>query len=283
MRYLVIWVDWARTLPRRPQSTLSGLIASARWALSLALYGSILLSLSYAARKRVPAPAAALFLAALSLAVTLGVLAALKHWGHIPPVRSTVKVLGGPGLILTNSRNPTDSAVILLAGPENPGGPRVVAIPEQPLLYQEESAGPFNTVPNLPPIPFWDDTPWFLKSLAIDLRLDSTQMERRYNEGFIPLLYYAGALIILLGSLGCVLKLSAWPLANLFLGCLAFRGVLALETFLNAPEIQDVFEAFLENRLPVALSTPLIFCTLGALLYIYSVLVYLAKRQTDED
>ena len=96
-------------------------------------------------------------------------------------------------------------------------------------------------------------------------------------------LIYAGALILLLGSLGCVLNMSAWPLANLFLGCLAFRGILALEILLNSPEMQELFESFLENRLPLSLTVPLIFCAAGVLVYLYSILVYLAKRRGDED
>jgi hypothetical protein len=283
LRYLAIRIDWLRSLPRQPEAALSGLIAAAHWALSLALYGSMLLSLSYAVRERVFAPAVALFLIALPLAVSFGISAALEHWEQVPPALDTEEVLGGPGLILANGQRSSDTAIILLAGPGNPQGPRVTAIPGQPLLYQADPAGPNQTVLPLPPIPFRDDTPWFLKSLAIDLRLNSEQLKQHYHEGFFSFLIYTGALIVLLSSLSCILKLSAWPLANLFLGCFAFRGVLALETFLNSPEIQDVFEAFLENRLPVSLSVPLIFCVTGGLVYIYSVLVYLAKRRTDED
>jgi hypothetical protein len=76
-----------------------------------------------------------------------------------------------------------------------------------------------------------------------------------------------------------VLKVSVWPLGGIFLGCLAFRGVLSLETFFNSPEMLDVFGSFLENRFPVALVVPLIFTGLGLLIHLYTFLVYLAKRQ----
>jgi hypothetical protein len=75
--------------------------------------------------------------------------------------------------------------------------------------------------------------------------------------------------------------LSAWPLANLFLGGLAFRGVLALETFLNTPEIQDIIASFLKNIFPVSLIAPLVFLGIGILVCLYSFLVHLSKKQVD--
>jgi hypothetical protein len=283
LRYLAIRVEWLRTLPRQPEIALAGLIAAGRWALSLGLYGSLLLSLSYAVRRGVFAPVAALSLIPLSLAVCFGVSLGLRNLGNVPPVRDTAPVLGEPGLILTNAIRHSETAIVLLEGPADPRGPRVALVPGQPLIYQPEPAGPNNTVLSLPPIPFMNETPWFLKSIAIDLRLNAAQMEQRFQAGALPLVIYAGALILLLCSLGCVFKLSAWPLVNLFLGCLAFRGILALETFLNSPEMQDVFESFLEKRLPFSLSVPLIFCAAGILIYLYSVLVFLAKKRSDDE
>jgi hypothetical protein len=283
LRYLALRVDWLRTLPRQPETMLTGLITAGHWALSLALYGSLLLSLAYAARGHFFAPITAVCLAALSLAVCFGISLALKHWELVPSAQDEVKVLGEPGLILTNAIRHTEAAIVLLEGPADPRLPRVTAIPGQPLLFQPEPAGPDNTAPSLPPIPFRNDSPWFLKSLAIDLRLSAGQLEQRLNQGLYPFLIYAGALILFLCSLGCIFKLSAWPLANLFMGCLAFRGILALEIFFNAPEIQDMFESFLENRLPPSFAVPLIFCALGILVYLYSMLVYLAKRRRDDE
>jgi hypothetical protein len=283
LRYLALRVEWLRTLPRPPAAMLSGLITAGHWALSLALYGSLLLSLAYAARGRFFAPMTAVCLAALSLAVCFGISLALEHWEHIPPAPDTAKTPGEPGLILTSEIRHSETVIVLLEGPADPRRPRVTAIPGQPLLFQPEPAGPDNTVLSLPPIPFRNDSPWFLKSLAIDLRLSADLLEQRFNEGLYPFLIYAGALILFLCSLGCIFKLSAWPLANLFLGCLVFRGILALEIFFNAPEIQDAFESFLENRLPLSFAVPLIFCALGILVYLYSMLVYLAKRRRDDE
>jgi tellurite resistance protein TehA-like permease len=46
--------------------------------------------------------------------------------------------------------------------------------------------------------------------------------------------------------------------------------------------MQDLFESFLGN-LPLSLTVPLIFCAFGVLVYLYSVLVYLARRRSDEE
>jgi hypothetical protein len=195
------------------------------------------------------------------------------------PVPGLSRPLGGSGLLLTQG----DTTIVLLRGPAESRGPRVVSMPGRPLIYQEQPLGPNNTVLSLPPVPFRDEAPWFLRSLAIDFSLTGRQFEARLGDGLVSFLMYAGALVFLLVSLGFILKLSNWPLANLFLGCLAFRGVLAAETFLNSPEIQDLFAAFLGNRIPLAYTVPLIFCAFGVLVNLYTFLVFLARRRTDEE
>jgi hypothetical protein len=100
----------------------------------------------------------------------------------------------------------------------------------------------------------------------------------------MPFMIYSGALLFLLSSLGFILKLSAWPMANLFIGCLAFRGILSLETFFNSPDMQNVFDSFIGNWLHVDMAVPMIFCLFGLLVNIYSILVFIAKRRShDED
>jgi hypothetical protein len=213
----------------------------------------------------------------LSLGFSFGISVALRQWTLVPPATITGKSVGGPGLILSNSLSRNETAVVLLNGPDDPGGARVVAIPGRPLAYQEHAPQALT----LPPIPFGDETPWFLKSLAIDIRLSATQMQMRISNGLFRFLVYDGALIFLLGSLSFILRISVWPLANLFLGCLTLRGLLAAETFFNSPEMQDLFGSFLENRMPVELAVPSIFIICGSLIYLYSILVYIAKKRSD--
>jgi hypothetical protein len=61
-------------------------------------------------------------------------------------------------------------------------------------------------------------------------------------------------------------------------------GILALETFVNSPEILGFFGSFLGNRVPQSLTVPLLFIVFGILINLYTFLVFLAgKRAIDED
>ena len=281
MRFLAIRLDWIQSLSQQPESALTMLLAAAHWSLSLALYGGILLGMSFTVRDKVFAPAAILCIVVLGLGFTSGISFALDSWENVPPARSSARLLGGPGLILASSQRPSSMVIVLLDGPAEPGGARVLAIPGQPLQYQSEFAARDQSIINLPPVPFGGESPWFLRSLAIDLQLSAENLWRLFNEGFVPFLTYAGALVLLLCSLSFIFKFSAWPLASLFLGCLTFRGILALETFFNSPEMQNSFDSFLQDRLPISLVVPAIFCGVGLLAYLYSFLVFLAKRQGE--
>ena len=182
-------------------------------------------------------------------------------------------------MILTNSLNKNETAVVLLNGMSEPFGPRVIAIPEQPLVYQRTASASFD----LPPVPFGDDTPWFLKSLSIDIRLNAEMFQRTFNEGIFSFLFYAGSLIFFLCSLCYAIKFSLWPLANLFLAALAFRGVLAFNTFINNQEMQEIIGTFLNNVVPASFALPLFFLGFGTLVNLFSLLSFTAKRRFDDD
>ena len=276
---MALRVEWIRALSLERETVLLELITAARWALSLGLYGGILLGLSYAVRKEIFAPMALLCVVLLTTVFIYGIGQLLENMEHVPPAKTPTQALGEPGIILANTARSGGTVIVLLQGPAQPNGSRVVATPGKPLLYQAEFAGKDLAAVSLPPAPFSDETPWFLKSLAIDLRLNAEILRQHFNQGQTAFLIYTGSLIFFLCSLMFILKLSAWPLANLFLGCLAFRGVLALEVFFNTPEMQDVFDSFLQDRLPLSMAVPLIFCGVGVLFYLYSFLVSLAQRQ----
>jgi hypothetical protein len=280
LRFLALRVDWIRALSHEKESVLFELVNAARWALSFILYGGVIAGLSYAVRKEVFSPVAILCVIALTVGFTYGIGQIIENWEDTPSARILARPLGKPGVILANTTRATGTVIVLLQGPAEPGGSRVVATPGKPLVYQAEFAGRNLPSASLPPAQFTDDTPWFLKSLSIDLRLNSEVLRRYYDNGLFSFLMYTGSLVFFLCSLIFIFKLSAWPLANLFLGCLTFRGVLALENFFNTPEIQDVFDSFLQNRLPLPMVVPLIFCAVGLLAYLYSFLVFLARRQS---
>ena len=189
--------------------------------------------------------------------------------------------LGEKGLILTNALNRNVTAVVILDGTSNLSGPRVIASPGQPLAYQGMSIG--RAVTELPSLPFGDDTPWFLKSLSIDIRMNADIMRQMYAENFFSYLVYTGSLIFLLCALGFAIKFSVWPLANLFFVTLIFRGILAFVAFFYSPGIQEMTASFLNNRLSIAMALPVLFFSFGLLVHFYSLLVFAAKRKRNDD
>ncbi|MDR1863508.1 MAG: hypothetical protein LBQ67_06270 [Treponema sp.] len=272
LNFLALWVEAAKTLPFR-QGAGGDFVASGSKALPAALYITVLLSLSYTVRKKMPAALSIIGIFALAWAFTLGftlVIGRLDNVNLAPPAFRPLR--GEPGLMLSRA----DISMILLKGTDEAGGPRITAIPGQPLIYQETALGPDHAILALPSLPFRTDKTWLISSLAIDFDLVSREFKNRLGHSFFSFCLYAGSLIFFLVSIRFLLGLSQWPLVNLFLGALAFRGILALEVFLDTPETADFLKSFLEG-LSGSLLTPLVFCSSGILVTVYTVLVWLAR------
>jgi len=262
------------------------IIAAAHWAMSLSLFSSILITLNYIVRRKHFAPVSIACVLVLSFLFSFGISLLLDQWKSVPPAQITGIKLGDKGLVLSVNRNA--SAVVLLEGTANPLGQRVMAIPDQPLVYHNPAIAPVRanqalSAINLPPVPFTDDTPWFLRSLSIDIRLNAVMFQQKFSEGFFSYFLYSVSLIFLLCSLGYAIKFSVWPLANLFIAALAFRGILTLGAFFNTPEMQETIKSFLNNKLPVSLALPMLFISLGILVCVYSLLAFAAKRRVDDE
>ena len=266
-------------MPPKPENSLTLFISSAHWALSFSLFSSIIISLNYAVRKKNIALLSIPIVMGLSFLFCFGISTALDHWRFVPPSQLPGIPLGGKGVILSNTLNRNETSIVLLNGTVEPLGPRVVSIPDQPLTYHRTGS----TSVDLPPVPFGNDTPWFLKDVNIDIRLNAEMFQRKFSEGLYSYLLYVGALIYLLCSLGYTIKFSVWPLANLFMTTLVFRGILALNTFFNTQEIQQVASSFLENKIPTAKALPYIFIGFGTLVNVFSFLVFIAKRRVEDD
>jgi hypothetical protein len=280
IRFLAIRLEWARLLTLQPEALQNEIVAAVRWALSFGLYCSIILGLCFTSQEKVFAPLAILLIALLSVGLAYGVSLGLENLESIVAVKIPTRPIGGPGLILANPMRPTGTAVVLLDGPSSYGGARIVVASDRPMLYHETFPGKDASPSVLSLSPIVEESPWVFKSIAIDLKLNAENMQRRYSEGLLPFLIYTGALVILLISFLFIMNFSAWPLANFFLCCLVFRAVLFLENLLNSPGIQDFFNSLLQNYLPLSAVVPLIFCLVGLLVYLYSFLVYLARRKS---
>jgi len=279
LRLLSSWIDLVRIIPL-VELPMENAMEAAWKAFPATLYLTILLTLSYTARRRIAIPLAIIVIVILGCVFTGGTsiginrIEALKF--ALKPVSS---IQGRPGLILSRS----DNAMILLRESRDVRGPRVVSIPGRPLIYQSVPMGPNNTILNLPALPFGEDTPWFIRSVVIDFSLSAAEMKKRLDNDPVSFAAYAFSLILLLGSLRIVLELSKWPLANLFIGTLVFRGILSLEIFLNTREMNDLIASFLAGRLPSMLITPLVFSALGVLIIFYTLMARIARpRRTDD-
>jgi hypothetical protein len=271
--YVRLAVDAATTNPAGPPVQAGRFMEALQKIFPLILYGAILMGLSYSARRRI-APAAAIvgiFILAGGGAVGLSLgLRNLKTGAGELPLGSlrAAQTLGGPGLILTR----WDVVVALPGDPGAGESSRVVSIPGRPLIYQEKPSGP-----NTAAAPFGNGDSALMRGLLVDAALAAEQFEERLNRGLLPFALYGGALILLLTSLRFVLDLSSWPLANLFCGALVFRGILALQTFIDSRSVQAFIIAFFDQRIEGAIISPIIFAGLALLILLYTFLVGVAR------
>jgi len=283
IRFLAMRLDWTRLLTMQPEALQSEVAAAVRWAISFSLFCSIILGLCFISREKVFALLAIPCMAVLALGLVYGVSLGLDNLRSMVTGKIVTPPVGGPGLILANPIRPTGTAVVLLDGPSRPGGARIVISFDRAMIYQETFPGKDAFPSSISLAPIGEESPWVFKSVAVDLNLSSENMQLRYNEGLASFLVYTGALVVLLTSFLFIMDLSAWPLANFFLCCLAFRGVLSLETLLNSPDIQNFFSSYLQNYLPISAVVPIIFCVAGLLIYLYSFLVYITKRKSGNE
>lgn len=279
-RYFEIRINEIGVIPAQPGSGMTDFIAASRRGLSFSLYCSILLALSYAARHRMAKSMTLIWLFILAGGAVTGVSLGIIRLGAMTALPNSAPIpLGAPGLMLSQG----NTTIVLLEDPQAVRGSRVVSMPGRPLIYQAVPAGPDNTAAGLPPVPFKSEPDYFLNSIFLDFSLSSEQLDLYFGQGFIPFGMYAGSLILLLVSLGFIMELSRWPLANLFFGALVFRGVLALENLLNTDTFLNLARPFLGVRITPDLVSPLIFTTLALLVIIYSILVYFARPRREQD
>jgi hypothetical protein len=284
MRFLAIFFDFSRLADAENEAAFYIFLASSRWALALSLYGTMIFGLSLAVRFRIFAPKAILSLVILTLGFTWGLSAALNGLEGIQTqTTSRNGPTGGPGLILEGSFHEAGNlgtVTVLLRGLDMPLGPQVVANPQRPLLYLEEAPQRQNL--SLQPLSLNIELPMFFRNLASDLKLSAENLRDVYLEGPLPFLLHTAALAFLLSALLCIFNLSAWPLANILLCCLAFRGVLSLELFTRTPYAQEFMSSILENYaqyIPTSYAAPLAFFLAGLLVCLYSFLAFIAKRK----
>ncbi|MDR3114758.1 MAG: hypothetical protein LBU25_04475 [Treponema sp.] len=245
--------------------------------LPMTIYAVMLLGLRYTVRVSIPIPLAIISLVILGLGWTGGLALGLNRLTMPVPFQRTILSLGEPGLLLSRS----DNAVVLLQDPHNPHSPQVISVPGKALVYAAvPPEGTPQTSLERPLLSFRTDPPVFLQGIIHDFASSAAQLHTRLREGFLPFMIYTGALMVLLSSLRFIFTLGTWPLANLCVRILVFRGVLALEAFLNTPRIQQDLLSLTGTWLPKSLLSPVLLYALGLLLILYTLGVYLVKQRS---
>ena len=271
--FLSSWTDLLRVITTEARAGQDA--AEAAWrAIPAALYFTILMGISYTARRRIRVFAGLISLIILAFVFSIGSSLGVNRAGAIGTIFKPVSPIhSNPGLIINQGEN----SIILLNESSDVSGPRLVSIPGRPLVYQEVPIGPNNSILPIPAISFEDDTPWFIKSIGIDFSLSAREIKSRFDKNFISFVFYVFSLILLLSSMRPFLEMSQWPFANIFIGALVFRLILALETILNTREINLMLGSFLGKRVPPDFITPIVFCAGGMLILLYTFLTGIAR------
>jgi hypothetical protein len=267
------WADTALLFPPAALPALSALLAA---ALPVSFYFSLLFGISYSSRRRIPYAVSLAVLLVLSLGFAAAASLGLSRLEKTNPPGLAVPVAAvQPGLLLTVTPGGT-RAVLLGAAPESA---RVLSLPGQP-LFLEPASTPYRV--RQVRLPFREERNGILSGISADFAGSARVLRAWFDAGLVPFALYAGSLSLFLISIGCLVNISFWPLANLFFGALAFRGVLALERFLNTTETHRLLSSFAGNIIPESLINPVIFTVLGSLILLYSGLVYLARGRRSE-
>jgi hypothetical protein len=270
--------SWANTAVLFPPAAVPALSTILVLALPVSFYFSLLFGISYSSRRRIPYVVSLAVLLALSLGLATAASIGLSRLEKMnSPNLAVPPVPVQPGLVLTITPGDTPTRAVLLgAGTESA---RVLSLPGQALFFEPASTSYRARQVRLP---FREERNGSLSGISADFAGSARTFKAWFDAGLVPFAVYAGSLSLFLISIGCLVNISFWPLANLFFGALVFRGALALEHFLNTAETHQLLSSFAGNIIPESLINPVIFTVLGILILLYSGLVYLARGRRGE-
>jgi hypothetical protein len=279
MGFLFAWTEAVCAIPALSVETVPALIAAAKASISTAIYCSVLFSLSYSARCGMPSAFSIFFVLLFAFAFSSVFSLTLSRLEKVESqTRITHRTLGGIGLQLDSGGVTT----VLIGDPQNAASPRVVAMPDRPLILQgipPVSVPLEKTFPALPSAPFYRSDSRTIGIISLDFGLASEQLFTRLQSGFLSFCTYLFSLVLLLSSFRFMFDFSAWPLTNLFFGVLIFRGILSFEVFLNLEETQNLINFFTGHLIPPYLTTPLIYTGIALLVLVYTLLAGGARGQ----
>ncbi|MDR2467977.1 MAG: hypothetical protein LBD22_03355 [Spirochaetaceae bacterium] len=277
LSFLRLWLDAAVSVPVRSFLYLDDVLRSARWALSFALYLTVLFGVNYAQRNATPALGSFLAVVILTGGFCFIVEQGLSNARLMsaPPYLVTNSTLGNAGLML----HQRETVITLIDRPALETGSRVIAVPERPLVYQDVPLDENNEIISLPRVRFREEDTVLYNNLRADFSVSAAQLDARFDQGIVPFIAWLVPLLILLAALSYIFEVGAWPLANLFLCAVVFRLVLLLEVFLNAPSVQAVLVDFARGLLPNEFISPFLIMLCAVLFLLYDILMYFARER----
>jgi hypothetical protein len=269
------WIDAVSRIPAESGVKLSDFFEAVRWTLPFTLYLTIIFSVDYGKRLKVPQPLVFIFTVALACGFTFGTAKGINAFSGMEAPSLPVKhgELGRAGLILSQP----GAVITLLDQPSNSMGSRVVSINGEPLIYQKSPIGADGKIIRLPPVPFQGVNALVKSPIFGDLYMSGRHILKRFGEGSIPFFAWILALTLLLVSLSLAVESGNWPLANIFFGILFFRGILAFEVFLNSENITGYISEFFRHILPDNLIISVVFMVIACLILIYIILLFLSR------
>jgi hypothetical protein len=239
-------------------------LEASRAGIPFTLYLSVLLGLSYTARKKIRIIPSIVTIFLLAVGCTV-----LSVWAtaQIPPhpyITGKPVSLARDGLIMT-ADDGQKSALLTAESPL----PLAAALKLDETPQASDSAKPLS---------FRADRILFVQDVASDFLRLAENLDQLQETGFVNIAAYTAGLVVLLVSMRFIMDLSAWALANLFFGFAAFGGILIFELFINSSRTQRILLSLVGGKISAPLISPLVFCTMGLFVIGATGVVYLVKK-----
>ena len=270
------WLEAAQAVPAITSFPLaSKIFDSVSGAVPLAVFGALLLTIPLTARRVSGLMITGLTLFVLSgaafFSLTYGVQSfseAAKTANETVPIRS----LGTAGLVVN-----TPAETIAFAGAS------AVAISSKDTLRVIPS-GNANAVISragtIPPLGSSLDDNKTIAALTGDFQGCARRLETYSEAGWDKLLAYSCALALLLSSFCALAGATRWPLADLALCALGFRGILIFEDIISSGSVLR-FAQGVSAGLPEPFIVPIILGACGVFIFMVGVILRLTRGRME--
>jgi hypothetical protein len=279
------WLTATQAFTPSSFSFSSSLFRSLSFGVPPAAYGSALLVLASGAGRGVGS-----FTTGMTVFAATGLLLFSATYGALTPAaagRSTQETRiaeksVSPGLIVDLQ----DATIVFVrAGGDLPGGIAVEVKRDAPMriIPATNAVDLLNRSSYRSPILGSEkERRTLMASLADDFAGSARRLATAYAAGPVALLAHAFALALLLSAFSPLAGATRWPLADLALCALVFRGVLALEGFVSS---EAVFRSAEQSGfgIPAPFVIPALLGGLGLFLAAGGTLLRLARHGNDRD